>query len=1009
MNLVKLFAEPRMEYRAKPFWAWNGELEKEELLRQIDNAKKMGFGGFFMHSRTGLATKYLGEEWFELTNACADYAKELGMEAWLYDEDRWPSGTAGGVVTMEPKNRMRHIRMIRKVKEVTQEILDGTLAAFVIEEKEDVLKQYTRIFQVEEQEHVKGELILFIEEEMEKSSFYNGYTYADTLNEETTQCYLESTHAKYIEKCGERIGDSIMGIFTDEPHRGGLMTSFGQGAESSELNIPYTGSMPKSFEEKYGYDMIACLPELFLCKNTEKVAKIKWQYVKLVQEMFLENYAIPINNYCKQNGMILTGHILHENNLTSQTAMSGSMMRYYEHMENPGIDFLGEFDHCYWIAKQLQSVARQLGKKFLLSELDGCTGWQMKLENYKAIGDWQALYGINVRCPHLSWYTMEGQAKRDYPASIFHQSTWWEEYAYLEDYYARIGEFMAVGVAKCEVLVLNPVESFWAQIHPLWCEGLAARDEHLKDLEQQYADTFYWLQQAHIDFDYGDEGMLSTHGRVENGKMIIGNSAYETVVISGMDTIRGTTVKLLKEFTVQGGKVVVCGNVPTYQDCEPLPWDVESSQVPYTRDKLTENLSNYALSIVKKDGSNATDILCQINTQGDTTYLMMINDNRQEGVFATLRIPSEGVVTRFIPETGAIEEVKSKKDGVFTVVDIEMEAVGSMLLTIGESFTKQKEEKKQKANHSVKLTGAQSFTLDEPNICVLDMASVSVNGNSYTKKMEILKADCYVRTQYGLAFRGGEMLQPWFVKQKKVEAKGTVRLQFAFDIETLPEQDLLLVLESPEHVSLRCNKKELTYIPNDFYWADKCYKSVKVPKELLKIGKNVIATEQTYFVTTNLETMFLFGDFGVRLLGAKRVLTTLPKKLNFGDIVSQGLPFYSGKLTYHCKLSKEVTGSVKVAFEELNSACIKIEGNGKEKIVAFRPYEAEVTDLLENEYLNLTAVLTRRNTFGPLHELPIVAPYCAPDSFETEGDKFNKGYSLFAAGIIKAPTITFLT
>ena len=52
----------RSEFKAKPFWSLNGKLEKEELSRQIEVFKKMGFGGAFLHSRTGLKTEYIGEE-----------------------------------------------------------------------------------------------------------------------------------------------------------------------------------------------------------------------------------------------------------------------------------------------------------------------------------------------------------------------------------------------------------------------------------------------------------------------------------------------------------------------------------------------------------------------------------------------------------------------------------------------------------------------------------------------------------------------------------------------------------------------------------------------------------------------------------------------------------------------------------------------------------------------------------------------------------------------------------
>ena len=58
----ELFRNPTSEYRGTPFWAWNCKLERDELLRQIDVLREMGFGGFHMHVRSGMATEYLGEE-----------------------------------------------------------------------------------------------------------------------------------------------------------------------------------------------------------------------------------------------------------------------------------------------------------------------------------------------------------------------------------------------------------------------------------------------------------------------------------------------------------------------------------------------------------------------------------------------------------------------------------------------------------------------------------------------------------------------------------------------------------------------------------------------------------------------------------------------------------------------------------------------------------------------------------------------------------------------------------
>ena len=109
----ELFRNPTKEYRGAPFWSWNCRLDQEELLRQIDILHEMGFGGFHIHVRVGLDTPYLGKEYMDLIAVCAEKARKLGMTLWLYDEDRWPSGTAGGTVTKNPENRVRHLLVTR--------------------------------------------------------------------------------------------------------------------------------------------------------------------------------------------------------------------------------------------------------------------------------------------------------------------------------------------------------------------------------------------------------------------------------------------------------------------------------------------------------------------------------------------------------------------------------------------------------------------------------------------------------------------------------------------------------------------------------------------------------------------------------------------------------------------------------------------------------------------------------------------------------------------------------
>src|SRR5512146_3389645 len=95
---LQQFASPPVEFRPAPFWSWNERLEPHELRRQVHLFADAGWGGAFMHSRPGLVTPYLKDEWFAAVEAVVDESRKCGLKVYLYDEDGWPSGFSGGTV-----------------------------------------------------------------------------------------------------------------------------------------------------------------------------------------------------------------------------------------------------------------------------------------------------------------------------------------------------------------------------------------------------------------------------------------------------------------------------------------------------------------------------------------------------------------------------------------------------------------------------------------------------------------------------------------------------------------------------------------------------------------------------------------------------------------------------------------------------------------------------------------------------------------------------------------------
>lgn len=1024
-NFFASFQNPHAKFRGKPFWAWNGKLEKDELLRQIHVMNGMGFGGFFMHSRTGLSTEYLGSEWFELINACADEAEKLGMEAWLYDEDRWPSGIAGGLVTADPAFRMRSIKLtIQAAEEFTWN--SEILAAFSAELNGITYATYQRIHQhTPAHDYESKSVLVFQIVEMAKHSFYNGYTYLDTLNRKAADRFIELTHEKYKALCGDRLGKSIKGIFTDEPHRGTLMDLFGAGNEEDPWRAPWTGLLPQAFEDAFGYGIVDRLPELFLLKEGQAVSQVKWHYVELVTRMFLENFMIPVNEWCRSNNIILTGHVLHEDSLTAQTAMCGSVMRCYEHMGYPGVDVLTEHNRNYWIVKQLASAARQFGKKWMLSELYGCTGWQMTFESHKAVGDWQALLGINIRCPHLSWYTMEGEAKRDYPASILHQSTWWKEYRYVEDYFSRFGLIMSQGRPSCDVLAVSALESVWGRVFPGWAHMLSADTDEIKETEEKYASLFHWLIGAHIDFDYGDEDILSRHCHVSMdgcGKPVlqVGEATYRTIIIAGLTTIRSSTLKIVHSFLAAGGRVVFAGDPPCYVDALPskdaftcAAWAV---CVPFQREALVESVCSQSVvkSILDEHGKNIEDVFCQVRQDGATQYIMLLNTNREKAYRnSSVTIRSDTVVEEWRLAAGERALAQSvSKDG-FMEVQTDFEPGGERLFVTGSCNPVSAKKPLYQEKERIQMRGPYEYALNEPNVCVLDSAQYRINSGEWTPEKEILKLDREIRNQLGLPLRGGEMLQPWFTANRDFPVKATLELRFSFYMDTVPSGAVWLAMEKPEDFRVSINGMKISPAQADGWWIDKCFVRLAIPAGFIKTGANEILLETAFNEGTNLEALYLLGQFSVSLQNRQRILGDLPAVLEADDLVAQGFPFYTGKIRYkmnHCPQLQE-SGQVFVQLDTFEGACVNVIADGAEcGMIAWHPYEALLPQGCREIALEL--VLTRRNTFGPLHLARASAPDISqgygygPLAFITEGQEFSDDYMLIASGLIAEPSLS---
>ena len=1013
----ELFRNPTCEYRGTPFWAWNSDLKAEELCRQIEIFKEMGLGGFHMHVRTGMSTHYLSDEFMSLIKCCCEKADKEHMLAWLYDEDRWPSGAAGGLVTKDEEYRARCLLLttvpcedsdikgiyLDSRAEGSREGKGWLIACYdVALDENGYLKSYKLIGENDDAEGTKWYAYIKIHV---PSPWYNNQTYLDTLNPKAVKRFVEVTHERYKEVIGENFGGVVPAIFTDEPQftRKNVLKN---STDKDDILMPWTDDFADTYKVQYGEDITETLPEIFWELPDGKVSTSRYHYHDHVCQRFTEAFADVCGEWCRENGIALTGHMMEEPSLHSQTAALGEAMRSYRGFDLPGIDMLcASFE--FTTAKQAQSAVHQFGREGMLSELYGVTGWDYDFRGYKLHGDWQACLGVTIRVPHLSWYAMGGEAKRDYPASIHYQSPWWKEFSYLEDHFARVNTAMTRGKPVVKVGVIHPVESFWLHWGPN--DKTALMRENMDEKFKNLAD---WLLKGSIDFNYISESLFPSLCENASAPLRVGEMEYDAVIVPDCETLRSTTVERLEAFRNAGGKLIFLGNAPEFVDGKPdsagKALYKKSTVIPFDREKILSSLDeNRTVTLRLANGRLSDGFIYQLRRDGNSQWLFIsrctepynkdcIRENH-------LRITVKGEFTPYIYDTisGDISPVHCKYTGGNTVIEKTLFDYDSLLLRLddGRCNTDIPKEPEFIVSDAPAATALVPYSLSERNVLLLDTAEFSLDGGEFMPEEEILRLDNVCRRMLGFVERGGSVAQPWVIEPETIEHYVTLRFRINSDIEYIGAE---LALEDAEKAKIALNGEDVAVNITGWY-TDKDIKTVPLPE--IRRGENILEITLPFGKRTNTEWCYLLGNFGVKLIGRERTLTKLPEKLGFGSITTQGLPHYGGNVTYHLEAEGE---KLKIEATRYRGALIGVRVDGEEKgKIVYPPYVLEVNSLGEGKHkVDITLFGNRFNSFGAVHLTNIKHSWHGPDAWRSDEENWSYEYVLRDVGILKHPVIT---
>lgn len=972
------------KYKLTCFWIQNEKLKKENIKFHADFLSNLGYGGGFFHSSTGLELEYLSEDWFEAFGNALNSMKENNGYVWIYDEDTWPSGNAGGKIASTEEYRAKCLKVeFVPIGDKPNTCDNEFLCAYKLKGRKyfppkdnfdtnefnfsPEIEDFTIINEKEAFEDTSCERLVVRSEYGPKSTWWGGKSYANLLNEEAVSEFVNITHEKYKEHFKDEFGKGIPGVFTDEPQ---LMSGFNLIAFWDEMSVAY--------KEKYGISLWEDLPYMFF--NHAKAFEARLRINRLISDRFLTNFDKRIYDWCQENNLQLTGHYNAEDTFLGQiNNQYGSIMGHYRYNHIPGIDHLcnqtegitGSLNDTFISCIQATSVANQLGKKRVLDEMWGVTRNTCTLNDFKWLNDNDIALGINFLVPSAAFHTIKGRRKKMYPPVVNYQQPFVHYMKPLVSYLNNLTDLLSKGTSKADILVINTIESAVAINKKSFYSDFMSKDswtyhKHLpsdinrenstdvEKIDRDFRKVLHSVYDLGYTCEIGEESYIEEIGSVKNNNFIIGKRNYKVLILPTCITLRQTTIDKIKEFVANKGILIVVGKcfvdeINNLQNIIHCP--NAKVQIEHTIDKVYK--TDYLLR--DKNFKPLEKTLINVRNFDNKSYYFITNRDRfftKECIFESkykylYKIDPINMETYKVPTISYNNKTRYN----FSLLK------GDSILLLGSNEIIPYKEKK------IEFSPTQIIELNNPkierlheNICVCDQIIYSFdNGNTWSDKEEICLGRHNIAKHFGL--EGVIDDQPY--RHKNNTKGGPVKIKFFFN--SIIEKDCLILFEDINNGTVTLNGKELDF-NNNIKRFDNLFRLA--PCHIEK-GLNIIEHSFDFNYHTEVEKVLILGDFACNF--EKLPTISEAKPLEFGSIINQGMPFYCNELKYSFNVNLNTDRAV-LNLKNCVANGFKVIINNNE-IFSFKE-NIDISDYIvkgENQ-IDIYLVFSLQNTFGPIHD-----------------------------------------
>jgi len=447
--------------------------------------------------------------------------------------------------------------------------------------------------------------------------------YIDYLDYDISSNYLKATFRHWLERMGEG-AEELVTMF--------IYRNVVYGGQNRRM---WNENFNTVFEEYYGFDPAPYYPLLF--RDFGRYSK-RYKSMLMVcrAHMLVEGYMKAVADICHAKGIYCTGFPA-ESKATSCSWMFGDGQMLHKYTSAPGVSI--PFAYLYGLngIKVAAGAADAFGQEVVSADIFKYYGQLSKDIIYRETMN-AFVRGVNMLFAHLGEDRTDEQSTfGEKWGSIFSKNDDLAEYA---DFTTRSQALLRGGEHICDVAILYPIHSLHSVVFLYQSAAVQGFEYPVTPENADYMETMNsFLNYVGMDSAFVHPNIIRDRAFSEDGTLFVKQEGkdttqkYKVLVMPSMSLISLKTLRVIRKFFDEGGKIIATDNLPSgAYECSMLDTEMNTAMKTLTpEDKEVQSIIKYIFGEDCQDNRIIKQFYKNENENGGQAYYFPSNKTTVDG------------------------------------------------------------------------------------------------------------------------------------------------------------------------------------------------------------------------------------------------------------------------------------------------------------------------------------------------------------------------------------------